>query len=536
MADELADQEQSELEKFVRSYIQRTPSVTAKERIQEMFGKNWNSASKSQKIGSVLSGLGGLLTGRSQYDLEREKALEEYKTVAPTLQRESAVIAAEQKAAQATRVAEERNDIARLTAQSVRYKNEAHAQYEAARIALESGNLKLAQDKFAEAKRINDEAGPKLTSLAQSSAYYQRLKAKDPDAAQAWLEGFADLNVIQGAARGMGQGQGGTTTTTSERFLPPVQDQQGRWQFFSAPATSRSQRTPGANQDDAMKRIQDVLQRSRGASGAALPQLSPDVAPAATQPAAPLPAAPVPAPQAALQNMIRPQTPGPASGGANQPALPPGVRNIMTLPEEFSRTTPEMQAKRLTADREARISGLARAMPEWWASGNLDDVIGTPEGWIEGARRKLGTSNEQIQTIDWVLRKGLPSEVNESSGLQFSTKELEIAEANWPKITDHPRSIMQRMNMINMTVQGSRYMRELGLTQRQRDLLAGYWFKEMADRSAKIVQTTEDAKGRKDWRNRLPSNVDMDPRVPVALAIRKARAANPKDFPLPRSL
>jgi len=532
----MPDETQDDLyEQFVRDTIQATPEKKVEERLKKLFGDKWKGSSGRQKVNRVADFFAQVLAGEKvgQASKTRQRALEEYKTVAPTLQRESAVMSAEDRARMSQETARERNEIARISAKALEFKNQSHSLYEQGALAIQQGNLQLAQEKFAEAKRVQEEHGPKLSNLFETSEYMRRLEATDPAKAKALRDSFIDLSGIQMITRGGGS-QGGTTVTSGQQFLPPVQDRQGKWHFFKADRESTSVRTPssGGNIAEKLQLLEQMKQLGpyQGGVGQQTPQAAPQQAP--TLPMGPQQPMQAPGPQGVLQQMIRPPAPiGPQQSQAG-PGPARGVREVMTLPEEFSRTTQETQGKNLAADREMRISGLARSLPGWYASGALDDFVGTPEGWAEGLRKKFGTSNEEIQTLDWVVTKGVPSEVNESSGLQFSIKEVEMAQRYWPNITDHPRSIMQRMNMINFSVQGNRYMRELGLTPRQRDLLAGEWFKEMAAQSKRITSMSETARGTTNWKNAVPTNVDMDPRIVVAKALRKARSANPSEFPL----
>ena len=538
MADELEiTNNDKSLEDFIRSYIKKTPSITAKEKIERMFGADWKSASKSQKIASILSGLGGILTGQSQYDIERQNALEEYKVVAPALNRESTVLGAEERARLAKETADERNEIARLNAMTAKAKMESLKRYQEAAADVQAGNLELANKKFEHARQMDEENGPKLLNAAQQSRYYLRLKEKDPQKAAEWMQGFADFSEITGLSRGLGQGQGGTTVRESTgTFNVPVLDTNtNQWVVKKIPteSTSTSTRVPsgGPSGQTARARIDEILNRSRQVTGPQMPQQLGAPGPGQMPPQAPLQApqqptaAPqqTPGPQAVLQQMVRP--PAPIGGGRQQ-------RDVQSVPlcPQYARSQPEATARVQTQMREDRISGLARALPEWYASGALDDVAGTPEGWAEGIRKKMGRSTEEAQIIDWVVTKGVPSEINESSGLQFSQKEMEQAEKYWPRLSDHPRSILQRMTTINFVTQGTRYVRSLNLTPQQRDVLAGYWFKEMSTQSKRIVAMTEKARNTTGWKQKLPTQFDMDPRVVVAKSLRKARAENPGVF------
>ncbi len=526
-----------EYEQFIKKTIRQTPEKSVEDRLKKLFGASWKESTGGQKTRKVadilLQMVGGEKVG--QAERTRRKATEEYKTVTPVLGRESAVISSDQRAAEAQKTARLRNDVARISALAAKQNADTKQAYSEAMADIAAGNLQLGMDKFNHAQKLDEQAWRKLSGDAQATEYYQELLRKDPAQAYQWIQGFSDLSMIKGLSRGAGQG--GTTTSTGQFMTPMLNSQTGGTDIISVPRTTTTTRTPaGGGLQERQGVIQGILDRARQQSGAPMQQTpqGPQMGQPGQQMPGMQPPQPAPGPGAQLQQMIQPPV---AQQPAMRPSAPiggaPGAQVMAQLGPQYSKTQPEQTQKTITADREIRVSGLARALPEWYASGNLDNYIGTPEGWIEGARKKLGASNEMVQTIDWVITKGVPAEINETSGLQFSQKEMEQAQKYWPTISDHPKTIMQRMNMINMTVQGNRYIRELGLTPRQRDLLAGEWFKTMEQTSARIVDMTEKAKGKRDWKSKLPSSVDMDPRVVVALAIRKVRAERPKDFPLP---
>ena len=560
------ERQRREYEAEIRSLLRRTPEVRTKERLLEMFGPDWKGASRSQKAGRALTGLGQILSGgKGVRERILDEETEQYKVVAPALGREQAVLSAENRA----RISADTAERNRLLREKIEQR-----MAEQGGIALELKKT-IADRDWEKTQALIDKMTAETENLRDRwpknevdfLPYITRKMWEDPEGAQIEWNIWLQMQAAKGALKPSGGGAGGSTRVT-EGTQNVLVDIGGRLQAVPLPTRSVSQSFP-AGGPRTQANVMEIL-RSLGTLGQ-LP--GGGVGGMATAPDALAQPAPPAQPGQQLQQMIQPdaaQTPtaprtpvtpsAPTAPGKNAPL------GVIEFPQGAARPGEDARNRDSRLRSRMYTYSLAKSLPLWAAAGDMEDYTGgviSGSKFLEWARRIADTAPDAQSLSNLVMTKGTLSDINVVSGLAFSIKEIDLVKDVWPVSIETPQSITQRVVLLGYAMGTEDYLRANSLSALDLAELPGIFdlvkrgtrnivnktvlassirkgkTREVSQEIAKkigipITAESLTTKGkvrvsRDDWRKFAPTEAELDPMLPAKIAVARLRAKRARE-------